>query len=363
MPSFHNHLLRQIAAGLLSHQENNTDYLRFPSLARPRFFDHLLRFAARAHWFRHTPSHRSVVDQHLAALEPHLDGLAWLYDRLADAQSRQTLIEVLAYRLLGARHCRIHSVYDAFWKAVPVVCDHAVVKRRTHPIPHLDGWLDDFDLSAHGYPVQLRAHRLNVMHTFLLEQYRFRVPTAMVGVQAGDVVIDGGGCWGDTALYFAHQVGAQGKVHVFEFSPTNLQLLQHNTHQNPHLTPRIQLHEAALWVNSTDTLSFDEAGPGTRLGSGTCHARTRSIDEWATTENIGKIDFIKMDIEGAEAQALHGAAVTLQNQRPKLAIALYHALEDFIRLPQLIDEIAPGYRFHLGHYTIHQEETMLFATR
>jgi hypothetical protein len=32
-------------------------------------------------------------------------------------------------------------------------------------------------------------------------------------------------------------------------------------------------------------------------------------------------------------------------------------------LPQLIDTLAPGYRFHLGNYTIHQEETMLFATR
>jgi hypothetical protein len=33
------------------------------------------------------------------------------------------------------------------------------------------------------------------------------------------------------------------------------------------------------------------------------------------------------------------------------------------KLPQLIGEMAPGYRFHLGHYTIHHEETMLFATR
>jgi len=361
MPSFQNHLFRHIASGLQSYQEKNTDYLRFPPSGRQRLVDRLLRYAARINWFRHRPSHRAVIDQHLANIEPHLDGLAWLYGRLADDESRQTLIEVLAYRLLGSRHIRINSVHEAFWKAVPIVSDQAVVKHHTHPIAALDGWLDDFDLTAHGYPVQLRAHRLNVMHTFLLEQYRFKSSSTTVGVQAGDVVIDGGGCWGDTALYFTDQVGPQGKVHVFEFSPANLALLNHNLSQNPSLKERIQLHQAALWNNSTDTLSFDEAGPSTRLGSGTCHAQTRSIDEWATTENIPKINFIKMDIEGAEAHALNGARATIKSQRPTLAIALYHALEDFVHLPQLIDSIAPGYRFHLGHYTIHQEETMLFA--
>jgi FkbM family methyltransferase len=227
----------------------------------------------------------------------------------------------------------------------------------------LDGWLDDFDLKHHGYPVRLRAHRLNVMNTFLLEQYRFKAPGVNVGVKPEDVVIDGGGCWGDTALYFADQVGEKGKVHVFEFSPANLTLLNRNLGENPVLRDRIQVHQAALWDNSTDTLDFDEAGPGTTLGSGGLHARTRSIDEWAATEKVPKIDFIKMDIEGAEGKALSGARETIHSQGPRLAVALYHALEDFIKLPQLIDEIAPGYRFHLGHYTIHHEETMLFATR
>jgi FkbM family methyltransferase len=363
MPSFHNHLVRQIAAGLQSYQENNTDYLRFPTSGRQRLIDRLLRCAARFDWFRHTPSHRAVVDLHLADIEPHLEGLAWLYGRLADDQSRQTLIEVLAYRLLGSRHIRINSVHEAFWRAVPIVCDKAVVKHRTHTIGTLDGWLDDFDLSAHGYQVRLSAHRLNIMHTFLLEQYRFLSPTAKVGVKPGDVVIDGGGCWGDTALYFADQVGPQGKVHVFEFSPANLALLHHNTAHNPELKERIHLHEAALWSNSTDTLCFDEAGPGTRIGAGSCHAQTCAIDDWVVTENISHIHFIKMDIEGAEGKALNGARSTIQSQHPTLAIALYHALDDFIHLPQLIDEIAPGYHFHLGHYTIHQEETILFATR
>jgi FkbM family methyltransferase len=361
--TFHVRLLRQLASGLQTHQVNNTDHLRYPASTRSRIIDGLLGWLASARLFRHTAAISQVVDQHIATMEPHMDGFAWLYERLADETSRQTLIEVLAFRLLGSRHIRISAVHEAFWKAVPVVCTEAVEKRHTQSVSMLDGWLDDFDLKHHGYPVRLRAHRLNVMNTFLLEQYRFKAPGVNVGVKPEDVVIDGGGCWGDTALYFADQVGEKGKVHVFEFSPANLTLLNRNLGENPVLRDRIQVHQAALWDNSTDTLDFDEAGPGTTLGSGGLHARTRSIDEWAATEKVPKIDFIKMDIEGAEGKALSGARETIHSQGPRLAVALYHALEDFIKLPQLIDEIAPGYRFHLGHYTIHHEETMLFATR
>lgn len=361
--NFYARLLSQLTSGLQTHQANNKDHLRHPVTARIRFIDGLLGILAQAKLFRHSSAISQTVEKHIAAMEPHFEGLAWLYERLADETSRQTLIEVLAFRLLGSRHIRISAVHDAFWKSVPVVCAHAVKKRHTQSVNLLDGWLDDFDLKNHGYPVRLRAHRLNVMNTFLLEQYRFKATGLNVGVKPGDVVIDGGGCWGDTALYFADQVGEHGKVHVFEFSPANLTLMDRNLGENPALCGRIQIHQAAIWDNSTDQLTFDEAGPGTTLGTGGLHARTRAIDEWATTEKVSKIDFIKMDIEGAEGKALSGARETIKTHRPTLAVALYHALEDFTNLPKMIDEMAPGYRFHLGHYTIHNEETILFAIR
>lgn len=361
--SFQARLLRAVTQGLQSQQVANVDYLRFPRSIRQRAIEFLLGRLGSVDLIRHSRGTKRMLEQRLEEMEPHLEGLAWLFDRLADDHSRQTLIEVLAYRLLGSHHIRISAVHEAFWKAVPVVCQSAVEKRKVQPVAILDGWLDDFDLTHHGYPVRLRAHRLNVLNTFLLEQYRFHVAGVEVRTQPGDVVVDGGGCWGDTALYFAHKTGASGQVHVFEFSPTNLTLLNRNLGENPALRDRIQVHQAALWDNSTDTLDFDEAGPGTTLGTGGLHARTRSIDEWAATEKVPKIDFIKMDIEGAEGKALSGARETIRSQRPTLAVALYHALEDFIKLPQLIDDMTPGYRFHLGHYTIHHEETMLFATR
>jgi hypothetical protein len=88
---------------------------------------------------------------------------------------------------------------------------------------------------------------------------------------------------------------------------------------------------------------------------------TLSIDDFVKRNRIPKVDFIKMDIEGAELSALRGAVETLKTSKPKLAIAVYHDVNDLVQIPTFLSELNLGYRFHLDHYTIHSEETVLFA--
>ena len=73
------------------------------------------------------------------------------------------------------------------------------------------------------------------------------------------------------------------------------------------------------------------------------------------------MDFIKLDIEAAEMSALRGAERTLRRFRPRLAISVYHKEEDLIDIPQFIAALDLGYRLYLDHFTIHAEETILFA--
>lgn len=59
--------------------------------------------------------------------------------------------------------------------------------------------------------------------------------------------------------------------------------------------------------------------------------------------------YIKMDVEGAEAETLHGMQETIHRSHPKLCISVYHKTDDFITLPLLLDALCPGYRMYLRH--------------
>lgn len=73
------------------------------------------------------------------------------------------------------------------------------------------------------------------------------------------------------------------------------------------------------------------------------------------------VSFIKMDIEGAEYKAIRGAAKLIERCKPKLAISIYHKVEDIWELPELILKICPDYRLYMRHYSIAQAETVLYA--
>lgn len=89
---------------------------------------------------------------------------------------------------------------------------------------------------------------------------------------------------------------------------------------------------------------------------------TDLIDVVAIDEFIDEpVTFIKMDIEGAELDALHGAKETILKYKPKLAISIYHRYEDYIEIPKFINDLNLGYKFYVRHHTDCQGDTILYA--
>jgi FkbM family methyltransferase len=296
----------------------------------------------------------------LGELLSHGPRMQLLYDLFADPADRELLARVLAYRVLGRRKVELpltaHRLRELTERAYS-----ARTVERTAALGVNDWYADDYDLEALGYPVRLRAFVQTVVCTFELEQYR--CPGALsVEVRPGDVVIDGGGYYGDSALYFSHRAGPEGRVLTFEFEPGSLELLEHNLGLNPELASRIDVIRAALWDRSGEQVSFHTQGPGTLIAAGGAGSTsTESIDALVRRGAIGRVDFIKLDIEGSELSALRGADSTLRRFRPRLAIAAYHRPDDLVTIPEYLDSLGVGYRFRLGHFTIHREETVLFA--
>jgi FkbM family methyltransferase len=71
--------------------------------------------------------------------------------------------------------------------------------------------------------------------------------------------------------------------------------------------------------------------------------------------------FIKMDIEGSEYDALLGLRKTIRIHKPKLAICVYHKPTDLWKIPLLIHEMNPSYRFYLRHHSQELIETVMYA--
>ena len=71
--------------------------------------------------------------------------------------------------------------------------------------------------------------------------------------------------------------------------------------------------------------------------------RVIPIDEFVKKENIKRVDFIKMDIEGAEFDTLKGAVKTLKRDKPDLIITIYHKGEHFFEIPKWLKKQVPEY--------------------
>ena len=79
-------------------------------------------------------------------------------------------------------------------------------------------------------------------------------------------------------------------------------------------------------------------------------AQVIDIDSYVLEKNLKKVDFIKMDIEGSELSALRGASNSITKWKPKMAICLYHKLEDLWQIPQYIKSLRGDYEISMRHH-------------
>ena len=75
----------------------------------------------------------------------------------------------------------------------------------------------------------------------------------------------------------------------------------------------------------------------------------------------GRVAYLKMDVEGAESEALAGAPGLIARDQPALAISLYHRSEDLWRLPGRVRELLPSHSFYLRRYADCGFELVLYA--
>jgi FkbM family methyltransferase len=131
-------------------------------------------------------------------------------------------------------------------------------------------------------------------------------------IQPGDVVIDVGGNIGYFTLLFASKVGAAGRVEAFEPDPSNFALLSRNIAENGYSS--VVLHNRAVWSKPGSLrLYLSETNRGDHRAYPSEEARravdieaVRLDDLFPDSPGRSRVDFVKMDIQGAEYHALLG---------------------------------------------------------
>lgn len=170
--------------------------------------------------------------------------------------------------------------------------------------------------------------------------------------------VDCGAFDGDTIAAFVKRTNASyKKILAFEPDSNNYTKLQ-NYIKQANITNVVPVNKGA-W-SSKGSLSLESDGNMSSIGldESSNKVEVDSIDNYVKEDEV---TYIKMDIEGAELEALKGARKVIQKHRPKLAICAYHKPDDLITLPQYVKKISESYKIYLRHHQYMSWEMVMYA--
>lgn len=234
-------------------------------------------------------SKEQVLDNIAQAFYNHWEDYSWMYHHLMDNRSRSTFLAVLQ----NWRHFSIEPLGQ-------------VIDKR---------YDDYFDLE--------------VLHC-----------------DKNDVVVDVGAFIGDTFAYYVKNYGLNGyrRYYCYEITQDSHIRLLTIARRFPNMVCRRKGvgAEAGQMFLSENT----DSSANTLENKGDNQVEIVALDD----DIKEPITLLKMDIEGAEQSALRGCLKHIREDRPKLALSVYHNFEDIWKLARMVDKVAPGYQFYLRYH-------------
>lgn len=174
-----------------------------------------------------------------------------------------------------------------------------------------------------------------------------------------EVFVDAGCFDGCTTKRFFEWCGGKGYSYCLEPDGQNIDTIREKLagYENYEIIDR------AAWSKTT-VLSMDAKGSfATSVAESGLQGRLKKVQATALDDILAdkKVTFIKMDIEGAEVEALYGAKQIITKQKPRLAISVYHKPDDIWTIPRIIVNYNPDYKLYLRHYSFSDYDTVLYA--
>lgn len=289
----------------------------------------------------------------------HYEDLYQAMASLSEAKSQSLFMNLIAYRIAGHLSLKI----DVDLEDADAMHEQFVSQYPGNPSEHaLSGRFGG--LRRYEFPLEGHEYKFDVMgfrDTLFRGQYFLSEDDIEVQPEEGDHVVDGGACVGDTCVIFAKAVGKSGAVYGFDPVQEHLELIEHNGRLNPDCN--IVAMPYGLSDSDVDArpIHLGTYDPAFNLRRKTETVPLRSVDSLVSAGTIPRVDFLKLDVEGSEMDALKGSARTIEKHLPKLAISLYHKPTDLFEIINWVASNFPVYSLFVRHYTIHREETVLYG--
>lgn len=249
------------------------------------------------------------------------------------------------------------------FNGIPVISPEVLIERKSSVFVVICSSLFhkeiyDFLISSGFEPSQI-INLGGIVHNISELQY-FKEP--FLPHTESEVFIDGGCYDCDSSLQFQKWCNYSYKnIYAYEPDIDNYQKCLNILAQNP--IDRFTLYNKGLWDINTELQFKMEGSLGSKIveeeKEEIVKIQTVTIDDTIKVDD--KVTFIKLDVEGAELKALHGAKKTILRDHPKLAVCLYHKPEDIFQIPEYILSLHDNYKLFLRHYNIQEEETVLYA--
>lgn len=225
----------------------------------------------------------SLIIEHIEMMIANIDKFYWLYNKLGDYRSKYTLVGVIEY-WFDFKIGKLHNLTET------VFCDYY-----------------DMDI---------------------------------VQCDDDEVLVDLGAYTGDSIRDYINTYGKYKKIYAYEITPSTYNTLADNTAMYRDIVLR---QKGAGSENGFMYMDSDK-GAGNKLSEdGNTKVEVVSID----SDIDEKITLVKMDIEGAEKDAIVGMRGHLLEDRPKLMISSYHIPADIFDVPILINSIRDDYKFYM----------------
>lgn len=280
------------------------------------------------------------------------------YAALGNDSSKRLYLYLVAFRLAG--HFSVKLPVDFVGKAQEMEEFKQIAQWTPSELPSsgMFGGLKhfDFEYKGHRYVVDC----MGLEYYLVRGQYFYSKEGVTVEPSPGDVVIDGGACTGDTAAVFSNAVGPEGRVLCFDPVADHVAIVQHNAAQFSHSNVQVMPYGLSDRNVLCEPIVLNQYAPG--FSSRNQQVPLRSVDYLVNAKEIPRMNFIKLDVEGAELESLRGARESIRRFKPKLAVSLYHKPNDIFEIILYAKENFPFYSCYIDHYSIHAEETVLYCT-